>query len=192
MGRMQSFDTRAVVHAARELFWELGYEGSSLPEIERATGLNRSSLYNAFGSKRGLFDAAVESYLTEVVRPRLSPLQGDDVAADAVVTYVSTLREALQSPESMPARNGCLLINVAGSTLGHDKVVQEVVAAYRAEMLQAMENGIRSRFPTLDETQIRQRAESCSGLVIAALVIARVSNGAAIRSLDAALEILEA
>lgn len=192
MGRMQSFDTRAVVHAARELFWELGYEGSSLPEIERATGLNRSSLYNAFGSKRGLFDAAVESYLTEVVRPRLNPLQGDDVAADAVVTYVSTLREALQSPESMPARNGCLLINVAGSTLGHDKVVQEVVAAYRAEMLQAMENGIRSRCPTLDKTQIRQRAESCSGLVIAALVIARVSNGAAIRSLDAALEILEA
>ncbi|MDD0859753.1 TetR/AcrR family transcriptional regulator [Arthrobacter alpinus] len=48
--------------------------GGFLPDLERATGLSRSSIYHAFGSKRGLFDAAVASYLSEIIRPRLQPL----------------------------------------------------------------------------------------------------------------------
>ena len=68
------------MRAARTVFWEHGFEAASLPALERATGLNRSSIYHGFGSKRGLFDAAVASYLDEVVRPRLRPLVQDDVA----------------------------------------------------------------------------------------------------------------
>ena len=56
MARTQSFDRDTVVRAARTLFWTVGYESASIPELETATGLSRSSIYNAFGSKRGLFD----------------------------------------------------------------------------------------------------------------------------------------
>ena len=71
MGRNRTFDTQEAVRAARSVFWSNGFGGASLPDLEQATGLNRSSLYHAFGSKRGLFDAAVDSYLEEVIRPRL-------------------------------------------------------------------------------------------------------------------------
>ena len=49
MGRTQTFDTNEVVRAARAVFWEHGYESAALPELEKATGLSRSSIYHAFG-----------------------------------------------------------------------------------------------------------------------------------------------
>jgi AcrR family transcriptional regulator len=77
MGRTRAFAEIDVVRAARGVFWNRGYEETSLPDLEAATGLNRSSIYHSFGSKRGLFDAAVESYLDDVVRPRLEPLRAE-------------------------------------------------------------------------------------------------------------------
>ena len=74
MGRSQEFDTTAVVAAALDVFWARGYEGASLGDLESATGLSRSSLYNSFTNKRGLFDAAVQLYLDHVIRPRLRSL----------------------------------------------------------------------------------------------------------------------
>lgn len=73
MARTQTFDRDTVVRAARTVFWEHGYDGTSIPDLEDATGIRRSSLYNTFGSKRGLFDAAVQSYLDEVIRPACAP-----------------------------------------------------------------------------------------------------------------------
>ncbi|GAB3998060.1 hypothetical protein GCM10029992_22820 [Glycomyces albus] len=52
MGRVQTFDTAEVVRAARTVFWQHGYEDASIPALEAATGLRRSSIYHAFGSKR--------------------------------------------------------------------------------------------------------------------------------------------
>lgn len=92
MGRTPTYDRLEVVRAARGVFWRTGYEGASLPELEEATGLARSSLYHAFGSKRGLYDAAVESYLDEMVRPRLVPLARDRVAPDAILDYLGARR----------------------------------------------------------------------------------------------------
>jgi TetR/AcrR family transcriptional repressor of nem operon len=44
------------------LFWEKGYDSVGIAELETATGLNRSSLYNTFGSKDALFALALERY----------------------------------------------------------------------------------------------------------------------------------
>lgn len=191
MGRTRGFDQQSVVKAARQLFWERGYEGASLPDLERATGLNRSSIYNTFGSKRGLFDAAVESYLTDVVRPRLAPLMHEPVPDQAVITYVQSLREALLDARSMPARNGCLLINAAGSTLGHDKVTQATVNTYRQDLLVAMRRGVAAYRPDLPQDEVERRAQACVGQIVASLALARVNAEAAARSLDTARDVIE-
>lgn len=47
-----------MVEAAGDLFWEQGYEKTSIGELEKKTGLDRSSLYHAFGNKHALFRAA--------------------------------------------------------------------------------------------------------------------------------------
>lgn len=59
MGRTRSFDESTVVSLAAERFRIRGYEATSLEDLLQATGLHRGSLYQAFGSKRGLFVAAL-------------------------------------------------------------------------------------------------------------------------------------
>ena len=45
-----------------EVFWQKGYEGASLPDLTEAMGINRPSLYAAFGNKEALFRKALDSY----------------------------------------------------------------------------------------------------------------------------------
>ena len=191
MGRLQSFDTAEVVRAARTVFWQHGYEDASIPDLEAATGLKRSSIYHAFDSKRGLFDAAVNSYLDEVVRPRLSPLTAAHVSPDAVVEYFTGLRAALERTGSFTAENGCLLVNAAGGPIAHDDAVRETVAEYRAELHSAMQNGIAARHPERAADEIDRLAETCTALLIATFTLTRVDVDAALGSLDAALRLID-
>ncbi|MGH9735402.1 MAG: TetR/AcrR family transcriptional regulator [Candidatus Acidiferrales bacterium] len=62
-GRPISFDKNAALEAAMLLFWERGYEGTSVADLTQATGLNPSSIYAAFGDKHALFQLAVKRYM---------------------------------------------------------------------------------------------------------------------------------
>ena len=62
MPRPKSFDEDAVLDQAVELFWDRGYEGTSLADLEAHLGLGRQSLYNAFGDKHTLFLKALDRY----------------------------------------------------------------------------------------------------------------------------------
>jgi AcrR family transcriptional regulator len=62
-GRPIGFDKDAALEAAMLLFWERGYEGTSMADLTRAMGLNPSSIYAAFGDKRALFSLAVKRYM---------------------------------------------------------------------------------------------------------------------------------
>src|SRR6478752_3895137 len=63
VGRPREFDADAVLETAMELFWEHGFEGVSISDLTDATGINRRSLYAAFGTKEELFRCAVRRYL---------------------------------------------------------------------------------------------------------------------------------
>jgi AcrR family transcriptional regulator len=62
-GRPIGFDKDAALEAAMLLFWERGFEGTSMAELTQAMGLNPSSIYAAFGDKHALFSLAVKRYL---------------------------------------------------------------------------------------------------------------------------------
>jgi AcrR family transcriptional regulator len=62
-GRPISFDKDAALEAAMLLFWERGFEGTSIADLTQAMGLNPSSIYAAFGDKHALFSLAVKRYL---------------------------------------------------------------------------------------------------------------------------------
>src|SRR6478752_596500 len=64
-GRPRSFDADAVLDKARAVFWNLGYAATSLDDLAAATGLNRPSLYAAFGDKHALYMAALTRSRTE-------------------------------------------------------------------------------------------------------------------------------
>ena len=65
MARPRAFDERVVIQQAAKLFAELGFNGTSIDDLVSATGLMRGSLYKAFGSKRNLFQVALNSTVTD-------------------------------------------------------------------------------------------------------------------------------
>jgi AcrR family transcriptional regulator len=61
-GRPRSFDTGNALDRAVDVFWRKGYEGASLSDLTRAMGINRPSLYAAFGDKEQLFRKVLDRY----------------------------------------------------------------------------------------------------------------------------------
>ncbi|WP_375788466.1 TetR/AcrR family transcriptional regulator [Bradyrhizobium sp. Pha-3] len=70
MSRAREFDETEVLDKALQVFWQQGYEGTSLNDLLDATGLTKSSLYATFGSKEDLFHRIVERYLSKHVEFR--------------------------------------------------------------------------------------------------------------------------
>lgn len=189
MGRMPTFDRRAVVDAARDVFWQHGYAETGIAELEDATGLTRSSLYNAFGSKRGLFDAVLAGYLDDVVRTRLRPLGGGDPGA--LEAYVEQMRAAIAA-DSPRARLGCLLLNAGASPLASDDDdVRALVSGYAAEMRAAIRAAVADRRPDLSPDAVDALAGVCASLVVAALTLARADRDAAVATLASVPTTLE-
>jgi len=62
LGRPRSFETGKALDAAMKVFWCKGYEGASLSDLTKAMGINRPSLYAAFGDKESLFRKVLDRY----------------------------------------------------------------------------------------------------------------------------------
>src|ERR1051325_3080208 len=109
-GRPRAFDPQAVILAARDVFSERGPELTSIADLEERTGLDRSSLYNTFGSKQVLFDAAMRSYLQEAIEDRLNGLRKSSPGLGAIASFFGDMSRAFRSHPQLGAR-GCLMVN---------------------------------------------------------------------------------
>lgn len=108
-GRPRTFDADSALDCAMRVFWEKGYEGSSLPELTRAMGMNRPSLYAVFGNKEQLFRKALERYESTRLQFYYDALAAP--TARAVVERV--LRNYVDRQTEPDKPHGCLGINGA-------------------------------------------------------------------------------
>lgn len=187
MSRTAAFDKQAAIKAARDVFWRDGYAETALPALEKATGLNRSSIYNTFGSKRGLFDAAVDNYLEEVVRPRLRPLLVDAVSPTALTDYITGLGHAFEALDHAP---GCLLVNASGSGLAQDEQVCRVITDYLDELRGAIAHGVGAARPELGSAEQTRLVDAITGLIISAFTLVRIDTTLAVDTLGTAHDLL--
>jgi TetR/AcrR family transcriptional repressor of nem operon len=144
MARRRGFDDLAAVRAARDVFWEKGYELVSLPELQRATGLSRSSLYAAYGSKRGLFERAALSYLADVVDPLLGPMEMPGAGVREIRGFFLEMAAVLRSPDTRFARRGCFVLNVVLELEHLDQAATDMVTRYRLRVRAAVANALAS------------------------------------------------
>lgn len=129
-GRKRAFDDQAALHTAMELFWRQGYEGTSITDLTQALGINPPSLYAAFGSKRELFEKALDRYMCERT-VQLEVAMAEPTAYQAVLELLTGRVEVFTAP-GQPA--GCMTIQ-AGLSSGepHHEIV-DLLAAAREEM----------------------------------------------------------
>jgi TetR/AcrR family transcriptional repressor of nem operon len=104
MPRSKEFDPDEVLDQAMELFWEQGFEATSAQDLVDHTGLNRSSLYNTFGSKQELYLRALDHYRQQDADALGQLLEQFDSARGAIRHL---LEQAL--PDDDP--RGCFVAN---------------------------------------------------------------------------------
>jgi len=79
-GRPREFDEADVATRLMNLFWDKGYEATSLSDIVAATGLKKGSLYTLFGGKRDMYLKALAFYNAQYVKGACAALRGDGKA----------------------------------------------------------------------------------------------------------------
>jgi AcrR family transcriptional regulator len=103
-GRPREFDADLALERALEVFWRKGYEGTSISELTEAMGINRPSLYAAFGNKEALFRKALDRYAQGPAAYTYNALQ--EPTARAVVEHLfHGAADALTDPHYP---HGCL------------------------------------------------------------------------------------
>lgn len=108
MGRNRSYDEDMVLDGAMHAFRRKGYQAASIRDLEEATGLKAGSLYNSFGDKAGLFDAAFAHYNRQVLGGRIGRHAPKEAGLDGLrALFLSLLHEP--NEETF----GCLITNVA-------------------------------------------------------------------------------
>ncbi len=147
MARTQEFDTGKALGDARRVFWDKGFDATSITDLETATGLGRSSIYNGFGSKRGLFDAVIQDYMDTILRPRLNLLHGSSRSNDGISTYLRSLSIDLAKASEQTANRGCLLMNTAAGIAGHDEALRLLIDGYQIELRDGVAGALRAMDP---------------------------------------------
>ena len=138
MGRPRAFDIDQALDRALKVFWRKGYEGASLPDLTKAMGINRPSLYAAFGNKEELFRKALDRYGEgpgAYVREALN-----EPTARAVAERLLSGAVDLATDRRNP--RGCLMVQGALACGEAAESVRRELAARRA----ATEAAVRRRF----------------------------------------------
>jgi TetR/AcrR family transcriptional regulator, transcriptional repressor for nem operon len=108
MPRPREFDEGEVLRKALGVFRARGFDGATLDELERATGLGRGSLYGAFGDKRALFHKALACYRETALDERLAALAGPEAGRAAILRFFRSLAADASCDRE---RRGCLVTN---------------------------------------------------------------------------------
>jgi AcrR family transcriptional regulator len=94
-GRPRVLDRDVALEVAARLFWEHGYEGTSIADLTQAMGVTPPSLYATFASNEDLYRQALDHNIERETKRRSEALQGEMTAYDAIAFYLQTSRSAL-------------------------------------------------------------------------------------------------
>ncbi|OME77642.1 TetR family transcriptional regulator [Paenibacillus sp. FSL A5-0031] len=166
MGRTREFDEEKALDAAMQLFWEKGYEATSLSDLTSRMGIQRPSLYSAFGDKKELFEAALRKYTMSRAALVRTKLQSYSSVKEAFRHYF----EGVVAEEYGENRNrGCFSINTIVELAPHDEKFEILTREHQMYLsvifLETIERGIQS-----GELEISVNAKALSQSLIVSLI----------------------
>jgi AcrR family transcriptional regulator len=131
-GRPRAFDREEALRGAMMVFWEKGYEGASLEELQAAMGaIGPSSFYTAFGSKEQLFFEVLDLYVKTV---GCRPSQALESATTAREGVEAMLREQIDIYCDSSTPRGCLVILGAINCAPANKSMEDHLRSYRVQV----------------------------------------------------------
>lgn len=164
------FDPDDVLERAMDVFWAKGFEATSAQDLVAAMGINRGSMYATFGSKRQLYERALERYLERDRATLVAALSGGAPLRESLGRLLRSYANQLLAD---PEHRGCFLVNACAElTPG-----EPVLAARLTEELDAhqrlLEDAVRAA-RARDESLGSQDAESVAAFLVGVIQGLRV------------------
>ncbi|WP_044177534.1 TetR/AcrR family transcriptional regulator [Phytobacter massiliensis] len=142
-GRPKVFDREAALDKAMTLFWQHGYEATSLADLVAATGAKAPTLYAEFHNKEGLFRAVLDRYVTRFASRHEAQLFDDEKPLlVALRDYFHAVASCFTSSET-PA--GCFLINTSTALAASSQEIARAIKARHAQQEQTLRHFLEQR-----------------------------------------------
>ncbi|WP_169545751.1 TetR/AcrR family transcriptional regulator [Sneathiella aquimaris] len=169
----KSFDLDDAVDRAQFVFWSKGYEATSITDLTKSMGINKGSLYNAFGSKKDLFTRALLKYDRDNRQASIATLEAYENPHDAIETLFDGL---IAQSLADDAYKGCFLVNTALDLPNHSDDIRDMVNAALDDFVKFFERMItkgqtQNVIPSCVEAHTT--AKSLLSLVVGLRVLAR-------------------
>jgi len=130
MPRVKLFNRDEALMKALMLFWEKGFESTSLSDLTKKLGIGKGSFYDTFGSKKNLFQEALESYRATAFNTLDSMLIETANPVDGIRTFLDKHTEMMFSD---PSSKGCFIVNTT-TELSDDEYVQSYLCEHNEKM----------------------------------------------------------
>ena len=174
-GRPRSFNEERALDAAMQVFWSKGYEGSSLSDLTEAMGINRPSLYAAYGDKNALFRRVLDRY-EDVSSAYVREALQQAVARTAVEQLLQGSADLATHPQNP---RGCLMVQSALACGEGAEAIQKELGLRR----KAGEQALRQR---LERAQAEGDLPRNTDAADLARYVLTVMHGLAVQAVDGA------
>jgi AcrR family transcriptional regulator len=169
-GRPPAYDPQVALKKATDAFWRAGYSGTSLDAITAATGMNKPSLYAAFGDKHALYLAALERYWDDTISSiRRIFSAGGTLANDLMQVY----DDALNTYFSGPGRaRGCFMVGTAVTEAVEDHEIRKGLLA----RFEALDREFEARFRSArDRGELKKNADPATLAALASATMQAIA-----------------
>jgi TetR/AcrR family transcriptional regulator, transcriptional repressor for nem operon len=194
VGRPKKYEREEILDRAMQTFWRHGFGATSTTDLEAHMGVNRYSVYAEFGSKQGLYEAALERYLSHVVPGFIGELGTPDAGLGAIEIILDRFASWAGAPGT---EHGCMICNAATETSTDDPAargfVQRYLATLEANLRHALDGAIARGELVRDlDSQAWSRKLTTTLIGMMVLIRARVDPATAQTAARVALDELRA
>ncbi|WP_454863603.1 TetR/AcrR family transcriptional regulator [Pseudomonas hormoni] len=170
-GRPRAYDPQTALQQALGVFWSTGYSGASLDSIATAAGMNRPSLYAAFGDKHALYIKALEQYWEFAAAAMQAALTDDELTLRQALTQFYEGQLAIYfSGDGQP--RGCFAIGTATTEAVEDPEIREVLSERLSRLDADLETRLRA---AIDKGELNKDVDPAALAVLASSLLHSIS-----------------
>lgn len=138
MGRPREFEIDEALDKAMGAFWLKGYEATSLCDLMRATGLQKGSIYKAFGDKRSLFVQALRRYLDTGFERVRGTLTSAPTAKEGIERWLQ-----MSLGVCSDTKRGCFAVNAVVELAPHDDGIRRILDRHFGRVREVLAETVR-------------------------------------------------
>lgn len=170
-GRPRAYDPQTALQQALGVFWSTGYSGASLDSIATAAGMNRPSLYAAFGDKHALYIKALEQYWEFAAAAMHEALTDNALTLEqALMRFYEGQLSIYFSGEGQP--RGCFAIGTATTEAVEDAEIRDVLSDRLSRLDAELETRLRA---AIDSGELKSDADPAALAVLASSLLHSIS-----------------